>query len=248
MVNVMSDSPDQTPAITEPRTWEMFGHAADNGVWVTVGTHNFVRLHGYPQPPKPVTVIEDPDGDYMGWLDSRPDTGVNHTDPQFIQHHRIFNVQFPYGYQAEEKAGKGTALRLRIAEETMIERDDNNVTIIDEILAVLDTGEWINPYRMSGRGYETMLLICETRIQVWPGRPRNNDPSELAVKWRFVGGPAPAWKSTAYAWAVRYIRAGLVEQTKEPNWRDWAPLHPTLAGVALLDIWRDHPFTIVEHP
>lgn len=99
---------------SEPRTWKMFGHAADNGVWVTVGEERYVRLHGYREAPTPVVVTEDPDGDYMGWLDSQPSAGQDHTDPHMIQHHRIFNVQFPYGHEAEVQAGRGTALRLRI--------------------------------------------------------------------------------------------------------------------------------------
>lgn len=96
------------------RTWEMFGHQVDNGVWVVVGDERFVRLHGYEEAPVPVLVVEDPAGEYMGWLDSDPAKGRDHTDPHFIQHHRIFDVQFPYGHKAEVEHGRGVALRLRI--------------------------------------------------------------------------------------------------------------------------------------
>lgn len=103
---------------------------------------------------------------------------------------------------------------------------------------------WINPYQLTARGYETMVLICEARIQVF------HDPDVLGLPtlWRFVGNEGtPPWADQAYRWATRYIRAGLVK-VSAPDGRDWAPLCPTMAGIVLLDIWRDHPFTVFEHP
>lgn len=94
------------------RTWSMFGHAS-HGTWVTVGDERFLRLHGYEEAPVPVTVTEDPDGDYMGWIEF-DDAGKPVEDPHFIQHHRIFDVQFPYGHKAEVERGRGEALRLAI--------------------------------------------------------------------------------------------------------------------------------------
>ena len=93
-----------------PRVWEMYGHAASNGVWVAVGEQRWVQLHGYGPPPVPVTVTEDPEGDYMGWIAANDKA----EEPVMIQHHRIFNIQFPYGYKPEEEHGRGKAVRLTI--------------------------------------------------------------------------------------------------------------------------------------
>lgn len=101
--------PVQAP---EPRVWQMHGHAADNGTWVAVGAEWWVRIHGYGPPPVPVTVTEDDDGDYMGWIDFK---GDEPREPALIQHHRIFEVQFPYGSKAEVEHGRGEAVRLRIS-------------------------------------------------------------------------------------------------------------------------------------
>jgi hypothetical protein len=102
------------------RVWQMHGHAADNGVWVAVGEEWWVRIHGYGPPPVPVTVAEDPEGDYMGWIA----TGEDPPEPGLIQHHRIFNIQFPDGYQAEVTHGRGEAVRLSITvRETPSETD-----------------------------------------------------------------------------------------------------------------------------
>lgn len=92
-------------------TWELFGAQNEkNGVYTVVGEAFFVRLYG--QKPKPIRLTEDPDGDYMGWLPNKKEE----SNPQFVQHKRIFNISFPYGYQEEEKAGRGKAIYLRIEE------------------------------------------------------------------------------------------------------------------------------------
>ena len=90
-------------------TWDLFGAANEkNGVYSVVGEEFFVHLHG--MLPVPIRLIEDPEGIYLGWLPNNPEE----TDPLFVQHQRIFNISFPYGYQAEEQAGRGKAVRLRI--------------------------------------------------------------------------------------------------------------------------------------
>lgn len=59
-----------------------------------------------------VTVAENTGGPYWGWIDA------GETVPEMIQPHRsMFEVQFAYGPQAEEKAGKGRVVRLHIEEE-----------------------------------------------------------------------------------------------------------------------------------
>mgnify|MGYP003394149107 CR=1 FL=1 len=65
-----------------------------------------------------VTVTEDPDGPYWGWLDD-PDGGhwKPNDYPEFIWHEKMaFDMCFAYGPEAEVKAGKGRIVRLRIEE------------------------------------------------------------------------------------------------------------------------------------
>jgi hypothetical protein len=54
-----------------------------------------------------VELIEDPDGQYAGWLT----TGEGEID--LVQHRLIFDMQFPYGAEAEVKAGSGQVVHLR---------------------------------------------------------------------------------------------------------------------------------------
>ena len=61
-----------------------------------------------------VRLTEDPAGQYWGWL---------HFDlpgrdaPTMVQPHKgMFKMQFPYGPQAEEEAGKGRTVRLTVSE------------------------------------------------------------------------------------------------------------------------------------
>jgi hypothetical protein len=95
----------------DPRSWELFGAANEkNGVYSVVGDAFFVRLHG--MTPVPIRLVEDPEGIYFGWLDAQEDE----PDPLFVQHERIFEISFPYGSKAEEDAGHGKKVRLRIEE------------------------------------------------------------------------------------------------------------------------------------
>lgn len=80
----------------------------DRDVWVAIGSDWFVREHGCKQP-IPVTLTEDAEGDYMGWI------GSDEQEPCMILHHKIFDIQFPYGHKAEVDRGRGEAVRLRIS-------------------------------------------------------------------------------------------------------------------------------------
>lgn len=93
--------------MSDARTWQMLGHRTGRGDWVAIGDDWFVRAHGC-EAPIPVTLTEDPAGDYMGWIKSGKD------EPIMIQHHQIFDIQFPYGHKAEQERGYGEAVRLRI--------------------------------------------------------------------------------------------------------------------------------------
>lgn len=61
-----------------------------------------------------VQLTEDPDGPYWGWLYlNRP----GREDPTMVQPHKgMFTMQFPYGPEVEEKAGKGRTVRLTVTE------------------------------------------------------------------------------------------------------------------------------------
>lgn len=57
-----------------------------------------------------VHLIEDPAGEYMGWIATGEDA------PQMIRTVNIFPIQFPGAYQELEAAGRGEAVRLSIEE------------------------------------------------------------------------------------------------------------------------------------
>ena len=66
-------------------------------------------LHGYKEEPTNIELVADPDGEYIGWLDAE---GKHEGRVYMVQHEKVFNIQFAYGYKAEEAAGKGLAVRL----------------------------------------------------------------------------------------------------------------------------------------
>lgn len=81
-----------------PETFESAGHRRFAGAFVRQGTM-----------PVRVRVAEDPDGTFLGWL-ARDDNY-----PRMIYGHpAAFRLCFPYGPAAEEAAGKGRVVRLRI--------------------------------------------------------------------------------------------------------------------------------------
>ena len=94
--------------------WDMFAHRHDAGLW-NVGSRAFVDAHGLRDPIVAVTVVEvpddDPAGTHWGWIAS------GHDKPSMIWPNRAcFDVCFPYGAEAEEKAGRGRAVRLAVTE------------------------------------------------------------------------------------------------------------------------------------
>jgi hypothetical protein len=90
------------------RQWQMHGGRNFRGTWFAVGDERYVQLHG--TQPIPVLVTMDDEGDYLGWIEA------GKSEPDLIQHRKIFNIQFPYGYQAEVEAGRGEVVGLRIEE------------------------------------------------------------------------------------------------------------------------------------
>jgi len=78
------------------------------GEFTTFGDRRYLRMHGCADP-IPVRLVEDPEGNYLTWLSYEDDE----REPIFTLWHTIFDMQFPYGHKAEEKAGKGRAVRVR---------------------------------------------------------------------------------------------------------------------------------------
>lgn len=81
----------------------------EEGEYTTFGDARFLRMHGCTDP-VPVRLVEDPDGKYLTWLSYED----GEREPIFTLWATIFDVQFPYGHEAEEKAGKGRAVRVRV--------------------------------------------------------------------------------------------------------------------------------------
>lgn len=90
--------------------WRMYAHS-DSGLLTNVGPRRYVELHGLELPIVAVDVTEAGPGDpagWLGWLATGDDA------PRMIQPKYAFEMQFPYGSQAEEKAGRGRVVRLAV--------------------------------------------------------------------------------------------------------------------------------------
>lgn len=93
-----------------PREWSAFSEER-NGTFVTIEKWVEAMLFsGVPQERiVKVRLIEDPAGDFAGWLDANENGEIC-----MVQHKRVFPIQFPYGVQAAEENGDGKAVSLRI--------------------------------------------------------------------------------------------------------------------------------------
>ena len=66
--------------------------------------------HGKDEPAETVELVADPEGGYLGWLD----TEEGNATPILVRHREFFPMQFPYGVRAEVDAGKGIAVALAL--------------------------------------------------------------------------------------------------------------------------------------
>jgi bifunctional pyridoxal-dependent enzyme with beta-cystathionase and maltose regulon repressor activities len=96
-------------------SWEMFGYPKGDGEWLVISDRRTVKMHGCANP-VPVLVVEDPEGTYLGWMNETQGSPPNNGVPEMIMYKTIFNIQFAYGYEAEEAAGHGRAIPLTIKE------------------------------------------------------------------------------------------------------------------------------------
>jgi hypothetical protein len=96
--------------------WQMWARL-DDGALMNVNESKFyVQEHIFDgSEPVQVTVTEDPDGNFYGWVYDVDGPYSNNGVPQFIQPHRgLYDMQFPYGPEATERAGRGKTVRLHV--------------------------------------------------------------------------------------------------------------------------------------
>jgi hypothetical protein len=83
--------------------------------FMNFGDERTVRMYGVD--PVPVELVEDPDGDYWGWIHA--DRSGEQFAPKYtgevvmVQPHRgMFTMQFPYGPEGEAEHGRGEIVRM----------------------------------------------------------------------------------------------------------------------------------------
>jgi hypothetical protein len=91
--------------------WNLYANKYPNGRFSHVGRKRWVELHNCGEI-YPVTVSEDPEGDYWGWRDaSKPVSDP----PCMIQQARIvLDMCFPYGVDNAIETKQGSIVRLTI--------------------------------------------------------------------------------------------------------------------------------------
>lgn len=90
-------------------TWSMHAGGSDReGRYLDVYDEAWmVRANG--EDPVAVTVTEDPEGPYYGWVDTGDERPCLIRDSEFI-----FGAQFTYGVEPEIRRGRGRVIRLTI--------------------------------------------------------------------------------------------------------------------------------------
>lgn len=98
----------ETNADRAANQWQMFAHDY-GGKFFHVGSRRYVELHYLSKPIVAVTVTEDPDGEYRGWIYADKD------EPCMIWPSKgQLEICFPYGTQAAQERGSGRVVRLKI--------------------------------------------------------------------------------------------------------------------------------------
>jgi hypothetical protein len=82
------------------------GHPA----YAHFGSEGWVRMCFPGMMCVPVTLTEDPEGTHYGWVE--PDEDISMVQPSYPQ----FQMQFPYGWQSEQKLGRGRMVRVQVEE------------------------------------------------------------------------------------------------------------------------------------
>lgn len=95
--------------------WRMFAHRYNDGLLHNLGARWWVEIHGLPEPIVEVearrVAHDDPAATHWAWLKA------GDREPEMIYPRRVlYEVCFPYGPEAEERAGKGRTVRLAVRE------------------------------------------------------------------------------------------------------------------------------------
>lgn len=95
--------------MSNPRSWEAFAEKGKER-YITIDTRRrMMKFRGTKEENiLEVLLVEDPAGEYLGWIDTGKET------PELIRSEMLFQVQFPDGYQDKVERGLGEAVRLRI--------------------------------------------------------------------------------------------------------------------------------------
>lgn len=103
--------PEERKDMNSVRKWDTYCHVypESHTEYRDFGDPRYVKMFDEKYPISAVCLIEDPMGDYMGWLDYKhPKNGL-----VMVERVKIFDISFPYGHKVEEEAGKGEAVRVR---------------------------------------------------------------------------------------------------------------------------------------
>lgn len=153
-----------------PDQWQMYAHD-DEGLYTNLGARPWVELHGLRLPIVLVDVRlvadDDPAATHWGWLETGAD------GPTMIwPSHAQFSVCFPYGYRAEEEAGKGRAVRLAVTRVPQrIQRQRTKGSRLPAGTRVIDrTTGFGNPFTIAdatARGHENPQRTCVELHAAW---------------------------------------------------------------------------------
>lgn len=106
-------------AATPCATWRLWAHQYEDGALFNVGPRPYVELHGLSYPVVPVEVVEvpaeAPDGTHWGWLWGGRENWCGGAPCMIWPSWGLFSMCFPYGVRADEAAGNGRSVRLRVS-------------------------------------------------------------------------------------------------------------------------------------
>lgn len=93
-----------------PRSWDAYAQEGKLDRYITIDIRRrMMAFKGCKEEEiLDVRLVEDPAGEYLGWIDA----GSDH--PEMVRIELLFQVQFPGGYQDKVDRGFGEAVRLRI--------------------------------------------------------------------------------------------------------------------------------------
>jgi hypothetical protein len=102
----------------KPRIWRAFASRGHQGRLINIHTwRQALQMSGVPDDEIVVVeLVEDQDGVYAGWLRTDKEVArgkLQRHEITLVQSRQIFDVQFPYGAEAEVKVGNGEIVYLR---------------------------------------------------------------------------------------------------------------------------------------